>query len=142
MTIDVHHPPWLERALDELGVEEIPGDADNPRIVEYHAATTLRASDDEVPWCSSFVNWCMRDIFPTTGSARARSWLAWGIPIAYPAAGCVAILARGGGNQPGPKVLDAQGHVGFFVGFDLGGEEQIEPLVTVVAGQVIGDVDV
>jgi hypothetical protein len=30
----------------------------------------------------------------------------------------VVILKRGGGNQPGPEVIDAQGHVGFFAGLE------------------------
>ena len=30
----------------------------------------------------------------------------------------VVILRRGGGDQPGPEVLDAPGHVGFFAGHE------------------------
>lgn len=104
-------PKWLIAALDELtfGVREIPGDADNPRIIEYHAATSLGASDDEVAWCSAFANWCMaRAGIAGTNSAAARSWLTWGVPLAVPRAGCVAVFKRG---------LSAwQGHVGFYLG--------------------------
>lgn len=76
----------------------------HPRIIEYHAATTLRATEDEVPWCSSFVNWCMMKAgYTGTRSAAARSWLGWGTPIQKPVRGCVVILTRTGG-----------GHVGFL----------------------------
>ena len=55
-------PPWMVLAEQELarGVREYAGPAANPRIVDYHAATSFAATDDEVPWCSSFVNWCLQ----------------------------------------------------------------------------------
>jgi uncharacterized protein (TIGR02594 family) len=99
------------------GVREVAGPGDNPRVVEYHAATSGKFVDDEVPWCSSFVNWCMeQSSIGKTGSARARSWLAWGKRINPPPVGAIAILQRGVGPQPGPEVIKAPGHVGFYVG--------------------------
>ena len=53
-------PPWLAIAKREIGVRDYPLGMDNPRIAAYHAATTLRATTDKVPWCSAFANWCMR----------------------------------------------------------------------------------
>lgn len=101
---------WFPIALGELGVREVAGDGDNPRVVEYHAATTLRSTQDETPWCSAFVNWCMSRAGVTpTGSAMARSWLAWGAAWSLET-GAVAVLSRG--TNP------AQGHVGFVVGWD------------------------
>jgi uncharacterized protein (TIGR02594 family) len=73
--------PWFKIANQELdsGVKEIPGQQDNPRIVEYHSTTTLKATDDETPWCSSFVNWCLwKAGIKGTRDARAISWLDWG----------------------------------------------------------------
>lgn len=104
----IHNFTWYEVARRELGVKELQGIADNPRIVEYHATTTLRATDDEVPWCSSFVNWCMfKAGYYGTRSAAARSWAGWGVKIDKPVKGCVVVLTRKGG-----------GHVGFFDGED------------------------
>lgn len=104
----IHNFTWYEVARRELGVKELQGIADNPRIVEYHATTTLRATDDEVPWCSSFVNWCMfKAGYNGTRSAAARSWANWGVKIDKPVKGCVVVLTRKGG-----------GHVGFFDGED------------------------
>lgn len=101
-------PPWLEVARREIGIREFPGADQNPRIVEYHKATTLRATEDEVPWCSSFVNWCMQQSGQQgTGSASARSWLAWGERIEQPRTGCVAVFRRG--QDP------TMGHVAFFL---------------------------
>ncbi len=103
-------PLWYRIALREMhsGVDEIGGAQHNPRIVEYHAATTLAATDDETPWCSSFVNWCMMKAGETrTQSAAARSWINWGTPLDAPRLGCVTIFSR----PPNPS----SGHVAFFV---------------------------
>ena len=111
-------PPWLEIAQHELlaGVSEIAGPGDSQRIVEYHQTTTLRATDDEVPWCSSFVNWCVQKAgLDPTKSARARSWLFWGKRLQVPPYGCIVVLNRANGPQD-PSVLEAPGHVGFYLG--------------------------
>jgi uncharacterized protein (TIGR02594 family) len=105
-------PAWLAVAFDEVGTKEIPGDGHNPRIIEYHQTTTLKATEDEVPWCSSFANWVMKQIgVRGTGSAAARSWQTWGRPLSQPVYGCVVVMRRG--KNPGA------GHVGFYLG-DVG----------------------
>lgn len=88
-------PPWMDVAFSQHGVREIPGPKANPQILAYHATTTLRATSDETPWCSAFVNWCFhRARLMGTDSARARSWLDWGVPLQRPVIGCVAVLQR------------------------------------------------
>lgn len=88
-------PKWLEIALAEKGVREVKG-GENPRIIEYHSCTTLKATEDEVPWCSSFVNWCMKQAgIERTKSAAAMSWLGWGVVLDEPREGCVVVLKRG-----------------------------------------------
>lgn len=112
-------PEWLRIARIESmhGVKELPGpQVNDARILWYHESTTLKAEVDEVPWCSSFVNWCMREAgVDGTSSAWARSWLEWGRVLKVPAYGCVVVLKRGVA-QPGPEVIRAPGHVGFYVG--------------------------
>ncbi len=110
--------PWLTIARAELGVSELlaPG-VDNPRIVEYHATTTLRASDDETPWCSSFVNWVLAHAgYKGTRSARARDWLGWGLKMQQPSAGAVTVLHRQRGPRHDRSTGSSSGyHVAFFV---------------------------
>lgn len=104
-------PAWLTIARGELGIREYPGAQHNPRIVAYHAATSLGASTDETAWCSSFVNWCMKQGgYTGTNSAAARSWLQWaqGTKLTTPRPGAITVFKRG--NNP------AQGHVAFFIG--------------------------
>lgn len=106
---------WVHVATAEIGVREIKGHAHAPHILEYHQATSLRASDDETPWCSAFVNWVMGRVgIKGTGRANARSWLDWGHELAEPRQGCVVVLWRG--------MPDGwQGHVGFYMGRDSQG---------------------
>jgi uncharacterized protein (TIGR02594 family) len=95
---------WLTIAEDEIGEKEVPGLNHNPRIIEYHRETTLSATTDEVPWCSSFVNWVMKRAgYTPTRSAAARSWATYGKETP-PVQGCIVVLTRNGG-----------GHVGFYV---------------------------
>lgn len=101
-------PRHLAIARGELGTNEIRGARDNPRVVEYHQTTTLRARDDETAWCSSFVNWTMEQAgIRGTDSAAARSWLNWGRQVPMNAdsvrPGDVIVFPRG--NNP------AHGHV-------------------------------
>lgn len=111
-------PAWLQLAENELGVSEIPGPKNNPRILEYQKFTTLKASDDEVPWCSAFANFSMIGAGQKgTWSAAARSWLAYGTGLTVPAYGCIVVLRRGKSNW--------QGHVGFYVGTDKNGNYMI-----------------
>jgi uncharacterized protein (TIGR02594 family) len=105
-------PLWLVVAEREMatGIDEVLGSGNNPRILEYHLTTTLpgsMASQDETPWCSSFVNWSIVQAgIRGTNSAGARSWLKWGQPIDQPKRGAVTVFRRG--SDP------ALGHVGFY----------------------------
>lgn len=95
-------------AVGEKGIAEIPGPKSNDRIIEYDSCTTLRATSDEIPWCSAFINWCAKKAGAKgTGSALARSWLVWGIDVTnQPMQGDLVILERGNDG--------ISGHVGFL----------------------------
>lgn len=104
-------------------VTELPGKQDAPFIQWcFEACGYGPDTADEVPWCSAFANriaWICR--LPRSKSARARSWLTVGevIPASNAEPGFdVVILKRGGGNQPGPEVIAAPGHVGFYAGYE------------------------
>jgi uncharacterized protein (TIGR02594 family) len=103
--------PWMEIAAAELGVhgDTLPGQH-NARILEYHKTTTLKATTDEVAWCSSFVNWVMIQAGRKgTNNAQAKSWLNWGTAVSPPMQGAVVVIK-------GPPAPPREGfHVGFFV---------------------------
>lgn len=89
-------PVWLFEALNELGVHETPGTEATDRIIEYHSTTTLKATSDEVAWCSSFVCWCFEKVgIRSTRSAAAISWGGWGFPLPEPCQGTVVVSLRG-----------------------------------------------
>lgn len=103
-------PRWLQIASMELGVSEVIGLDNNKRIIGYHSETSLKAMTDEIPWCSAFCCWVMKQCnIKHTNSAAARSWLKWGYESA-PIDGCIVVLKRG--------ASEVSGHVGFLVGYD------------------------
>lgn len=102
-------------------VREIPGERDHPFIRWCHSLCEGGEAPDEVPWCSSFANAIAFGLgLQRSRSKAARSWLAVGDPVALEdaAQGDVVILQRGDGAQPGPGVIAAPGHVGFFDSWD------------------------
>lgn len=101
-------PIWLQCARRELGVAEEVGSANNSRILEYHSATSLKATSDSTPWCSAFVSWVLEVCgIESTKSAAARSYLSWG-RASQLKLGAICVFQRGDNSW--------QGHVGFCVG--------------------------
>lgn len=106
-------PKWIQVALGELGVKEVKGSQHNPRILAYHGDTGLGATADEVPWCGSFVAWCLDEAGISISSIRnwaagARQWAerGYGTELKEPIPGALIILKRG--KYP-------SGHITFFL---------------------------
>jgi uncharacterized protein (TIGR02594 family) len=103
-------PAWLAAAWAELGVREIPGDANAPEILRYFRD----AGDDNVeteatPWCAAFVGAMLKHAgLQGTGSLLARSYLDWGVALIEGRPGAIAVLSRS--DDP------TTGHVGFILG--------------------------
>lgn len=102
-----------------VGVHEFDGALDNPFIMAMLRLDQDWPEGDETPWCSAFMNlvcWLCR--LPRSKDLRARSWLnvGFGIPLEEARIGDIVIFTRGAGQQPGPDVIAAAGHVGFYAG--------------------------
>lgn len=111
---------WLEIAVAEIGQKEMRG-GENPRIVEYHDTTTLSANEDEVPWCSSFVNWCLKQAgIIGTNSAAAKSWLLWGRKIEQPEKGCICVIRQKKSGNDAATGSASGYHVGFWINEEAG----------------------
>ncbi len=117
----------FELAQRFIGIKEISGSLDNPQIMAMLRLDGTWPEHDEVPWCSAFVNyicWLLR--LPRSKSLSARSWLQVGKVISdtyvtdAEVGFDIVILKRGEPDQPGPEVIDAPGHVGFYAGYDGG----------------------
>ena len=98
---------FMEEAAS--GIVEYDGRDANPRIMEYLATTTIRATDDATPWCSAMMNWAVIQLgMSGTDSAASASWEKWGEGLKKPSDGCIIGFVR----------QDGSGHVGIFVGED------------------------
>ena len=64
------------------GIKEVGGNVDNPQIMAMLKLDNDWPSEDEVPWCSAFVNYiCWLARLPRSKDLRARSWLNIGVGI-------------------------------------------------------------
>lgn len=110
------NPLWLSFAREEIGTREFAGAPDNPRIIKYWNDAGLSAvadGQDEVPWCAAFVGAMLaRGRQAGSGKASARSYEAWGRRLTTPCLGAVVVFSRP------PHAW--QGHVGFYLGTDMG----------------------
>ncbi|VUD62280.1 hypothetical protein TDB9533_03009 [Thalassocella blandensis] len=109
--------PWYDIAQSEVGIKEIVGaDKHNKRILEYHATTTLGAKTDEIPWCSSFVNWVMIQAgIKGTNNALAKSWENWGLEVKTPSKGVITVIKRKGKTSDEATGSSTGYHVGFYI---------------------------
>lgn len=104
-------PDWLGVAKKHVGLKEIPGPRHNSTITNWLRDLKAWWTDDETPWCGTFVAHCMQEV----GLAiprhwyRAKGWEEYGSLLRRErlAPGAILVFARSGG-----------GHVGFYVGED------------------------
>ena len=102
-----------------IGIKEVPGAKDNYQIMAFLTLDTSWPDHDEVAWCSAFVNyicWLLR--LPRSKSLSARSWLSVGSVSPRPEVGFDVVIIKQADEDPGPEVLEARGHVGFFAGYE------------------------
>ena len=99
-------PHHLEIAISQIGVYEF-NNGSNPTINEYLKVVGM-PSNDAIPWCSAFVNWCLfkAKVMPTF-KPNARSFLLWGLDVDKPEVGDIVVLRRGYSTW--------KGHVGFYL---------------------------
>jgi uncharacterized protein (TIGR02594 family) len=102
--------PWMKNAMNEIGQKEIPGQKNNPRVMEYHKAAGSYSTGDSGKydaWCAGFVSWIMKQhgCTPPKKAMRALSWKDFGKAVKNPIFGAIGIKERRGG-----------GHVSFVVG--------------------------
>lgn len=123
-TDELDDPPWLQVARRELGVKERPGFNHNPRILQYHASTRLHGTTDEIPWCASFVGWCLETVgLTSTRSAAAASYRTYGQRCELKL-GAIVVFGKADRDAAGT------GHVAFCVGVEgdevlvLGGNQR------------------
>lgn len=124
-------------AATNIGLNEVQ---QREAVREYLANGGQNLDPTTTAWCAAFVNATLAQAgMGGTGSLAARSFLDWGEEVTQPKRGDVVVLTRGDPNG-------AQGHVGFFDGYDengdvkvLGGNQKNSVNVsTYSAGRVLG----
>lgn len=125
----------IKTALKYYGITEQSTTAKNsPTIVKWIKYLLPWADNDEIAWCSAFVNGIALEagyehFKEGFGSALARNWLHKGEIVTEPQLGDVVILWRGSPSA-------ATGHVGFFIRenethvFMLGGNQSNQVNIT------------
>lgn len=106
---------WLEVAKSLVGTKEVPGSANNPKIMgwgNYLGAKILGIAytADSVPWCGLFAAYCVKQagFNPPAIAIRAKEWAKFGTALPLQGSiplGAIAVFTREGG-----------GHVGFVTG--------------------------
>jgi uncharacterized protein (TIGR02594 family) len=92
--------PWLDAAKASVGIAEIRGKDNNPRILEMYAKVGHdEIVDEDVAWCAAFTGACLVDfnyaIPPKANNLMARSYLNYGTKLDKPKPGAIVVKARG-----------------------------------------------
>lgn len=76
-------PAWVQEAREDIGVAEIRGAQNNPRILRlWDDAHLAHAKDDEAAWCAAGVGaWLERAGIRSTRMPNALSYREWGIDV-------------------------------------------------------------
>jgi uncharacterized protein (TIGR02594 family) len=100
----------FERAMDYYGLEEIPGEENNPVIMGwFRDLGHTWVQGDELAWCACFINWLAWSLrLENSGRLDARSLLSIGRPVTIPERGHIAIFWR-------QSLESVYGHTGLFV---------------------------
>tara|TARA_R110000868_G_C10960758_1_gene768469 strand:+ start:2148 stop:2630 length:483 start_codon:yes stop_codon:yes gene_type:complete len=104
-------PTWLAEAKKHIGTKEVPGRQHNSKILGWLRSLKAWWSEDETPWCGTFVAHCLQTVgLPVAPNwFRAKDWATYGSNLrsTHVAPGAILVFAREGG-----------GHVGFYTGED------------------------
>jgi uncharacterized protein (TIGR02594 family) len=110
MNYEISHPEMFSHAMDFYGLKEIPGEEDNPQILEFFSEIGHdRVKDDETAWCSAWINYLAKVTgYARSGKLTARSWLKVGTSVSNPTPGDIVVFWR-------ESVTSWKGHVGIFI---------------------------
>lgn len=120
-------PDQILLALEELGVEEWPGDKNNPDVVDYIMSTPVGkwSPYDATSWCGAFCCWVAlrANLAVPKDAHRARAWLSHGDWTNEPEMGdiCVVQLDKRHRRRRS-RTGSARGgyHVGWFLNMSRG----------------------
>lgn len=96
-------PSWVDHAFRHRGLKEIPGKNTNPTIRKWLIELKAWWTDDETPWCGTFVAHCLMyaGITPPKNWFRAKEYLTYGTACARENIpfGAICVKSRTGGGH-------------------------------------------
>lgn len=96
-------PKWMEEAFRNRGVTEIHGPQTNSKIKTWLQKLKAWWSDDETPWCGTFVAHCLdaAGLMIPKNWMRAKEYATYGTPCAKDAIpfGAICVKSRVGGGH-------------------------------------------
>lgn len=104
---DVKPLAWIVEATKHIGLKEIAGPKHNQTILQWVKNLGGWFTDDETPWCGTFIAQCLKEAGRGVPKHwyRALAYESYGTRLAKPAYGCIGVMSRTGG-----------GHVTFIIG--------------------------
>lgn len=100
----MNEPLYLTIARKDLGLKEIAGKQNHPRILKAFEAVGAKWLDnDEFAWCAAILAlWLIEAKFPYPKNAyRALSWITYGAGYTVPMLGAIGVKTRHGGGHVG-----------------------------------------
>lgn len=96
-------PLWMPEAFNHLGLREVPGKSHNPVITKWLISLKAWWTDDETPWCGTFVAHCLRSggmVIPKHWY-RAKAYSDYGTPCNKDSIpfGAICVKSRVGGGH-------------------------------------------
>ncbi|MDY7026538.1 MAG: TIGR02594 family protein [Pseudomonadota bacterium] len=92
---------WMIEAKQYIGLAEIKGAQHNPIILGWLRKLKAWWTDDETPWCGTFIAAVL--VRTSRGTPkhwyRAKAYLKWGTKLGRPAYGSIAVKSRKGGGH-------------------------------------------
>jgi len=120
--LNIIHTTALEVAKNLFkDVQEVEGPESHPLILAALRMAAEWPENDEVPWCAAVPFMVCQALGlprPKAAGLMARAWLGVGqsVPLEDAAPGFDLVILARGEDAPGPEVLNAPGHVGYFLG--------------------------
>ena len=96
-------PKWLDHAFRHRGLREIPGPKHNPIILAWVKSLRGWFTDDETPWCGTFVAHCLdvAGLIVPKHWYRAKAYTDYGSPCSLDSIpfGAICVKGRKGGGH-------------------------------------------
>lgn len=96
-------PLWIDHAFRHIGMKEIPGPKHNPAILQWIRKLKGWFTDDETPWCGTFVAHCLQEagLSIPKNWFRAKEYSSYGTACSKSAIpfGAIGVKSRVGGGH-------------------------------------------